>query len=601
VGGIPVRTKLIKVALTPQTNAAAAIQAAINSAKPGDVVSLPAGTFKLTAGIGIPTAKSGITLRGAPDGQTRLEVQPGVTNPITVGTGFSYNYPPNGVPIVAGNKKGSRTLTVGSTADFTVGSMILIMFEEQTNDAAIKAGAIPVVSVVGFNYKGNQGSLIQMVEVKAKTASTLTIFPPILRQHDAGLAAKAFAGPWVNKDMGVEDLVIDCEKSAVFAGIYLQQGMGCWVKNIKILNTSNYGIYFQNGLNCEVRGCEIRLRKGGGSNGSGLLVNSTTASLFEDNIIVDVFPCVEVNAGSTGNVFGYNVLENGPLNLYGGRYLFDTLIANHGPHNCFNLYEGNVTANIKWDGYFGGASEDTVFRNWIHGSHKDREMYTYITSFNRFTRDISFVGNLLMRPDHTGGTDPYSFGNPNIGNGFSAGEASPSVGKFWVNWKTTATLTERSSDTAGRITVSAGNLSAGINDKNAQYLTIRSADGANATGIQAFAQKGAVIAFNNASAALPSVGTPLQLWWGSAGYQERDMDVRKTTLLKANRNFKTGVIPPEEALSAGETLPASLYHKAKPTWFGDLPFPAFDPANPFDATDPLAGYKRIPAGVRFLR
>jgi hypothetical protein len=92
---------------------------------------------------------------------------------------------------------------------------------------------------------------------------------------------------------------------------------------------------------------------------------------------------------------------------------------------------------------------------------------------------------------------------------------------------------------------------------------------------------------------LPAQSTLLRLEPGAGGFQELDLDVEATTLKKSNNFVPTG-IPPNELLG-GATLPASLYLPGKPAWFGQLPWPPFDP------TAPNLTYEAIPAGYRYIR
>lgn len=75
---------------------------------------------------------------------------------------------------------------------------------------------------------------------------------------------------------------------------------------------------------------------------------------------------------------------------------------------------------------------------------------------------------------------------------------------------------------------------------------------------------------------------------GAGGFREMDLDVRRSALVKGNFNYKDGAVPPEEA--AGE-LPASLYLKGKPAWWGDPAWPPFGP-------DVASRGNKIPAELR---
>ena len=79
---------------------------------------------------------------------------------------------------------------------------------------------------------------------------------------------------------------------------------------------------------------------------------------------------------------------------------------------------------------------------------------------------------------------------------------------------------------------------------------------------------------------------------GPGGFQEIDMDVKATTLLRGNYNYCDKGVRASESLH-GMTLPKSLYLTAKPSWFGKLSWPAFGPdTGAFEKN-------KIPAQVRF--
>jgi hypothetical protein len=78
---------------------------------------------------------------------------------------------------------------------------------------------------------------------------------------------------------------------------------------------------------------------------------------------------------------------------------------------------------------------------------------------------------------------------------------------------------------------------------------------------------------------------------GPNGYQELDLDVQATTILKGNYNYGDNGVRASESLG-GAALPKSLYLKEKPAWFGDLAWPPFGPDTDFEK-------HKIPAQVRF--
>jgi hypothetical protein len=595
-GGIPTnRTKIIDVTQPPYgadaTGAAeahGAIQAAVNAATAGTVVYLPPGTYRLGGSIVVDENKSNITIRGA--GPSTIIASRSTSQVFYVGstTDYAWQLPDHAQPksnntITAGLTKGSTVLTIADTSPFLPGHLIQIALENQTDDAAIAAGATPVISVTGFPTLRRQ-----MSRIVSKTATTLTIFPAVHFTPDAGLTAKVNFCRRHLEGFGLENLSIECANDTALSAVWFMQCFGSWVKDVKIANVSNYGIHFSDSLNCEIRRSTVARRKVGGSNGAGFLLNHACNSLLEDNIIYGVFPPIEVNMSSTGNVIAYN-------------FVYDeigcNINTNHGPHNSFNLYEGNIAPNLQSDGYFGSASDDTVFRNWLTGTLFESNRYIFIMGLNRFTRNYSFIGNIFGSKGWPYTPTGYSFGNPNMGNSSFEGTAQPSENRFWSSWKSTGALSTRTSDTAGTITVSAGRLYTHASKDYPHPITLVTTSGERrAMQIQAYAQTENVVSFQGSDATLPPQGTTFEVRWGYSGYQEADLDVERTTILKANyKGWEAGglAIPPSEQI-APDSLPNSLYRTTKPDWFGDLKWPPFDPFNP------APSYTSIPAGYRYM-
>jgi len=578
-GGIQHRTRLIDVTQAPYNadnsgaqNASLAIQAAVKSASYGDAVFLPAGIYRLDTTIYIGADKDGVTVRGAGMEATILDVRTNMAFSVGSGSDYKWTWPTSENVVLDGLVKGSSTVTLGSTSAFSVGQVINIAFDNLVSDSLIEAGYVPTVSVGGFGLLRKQKA-----RVTAKTSTSLSFFPPLYYVPPPGLAARVNVARQQADFVGIEDLTIDGANGATNFPIMFEQCYGSWIEGVKVVNTKNYGVYLTNCLNCEIRKCVIRDRKTGGTNGAGVLVGSVSACLIEDNIVLNIFPAIEVTYSSTGNVFAYNVLENS----IGG-----TLNTNHAPHNSFNLYEGNVTPNIQSDGYFGGASDDTLFRNWIHGTNLTRSFRTFRVSLNRFTRNYSIIGNIIGETGMTVGA-PYSFGNPNMGNASFTGSCEPSSGRFWKDWNSRAVLSKRESDTAGTLTMKSGDFYVG------QLIYLVWENGNSRIQLSVGSKSGNIIVFaNGIGNVLPMENTEFEVYTGPSGYQELDGDVQKTTIVKANYNFLDRAIPANERLT-NESLPASLFRNAKPPYFGSLPWPAFDPLNPNPS------FASIPAGYRY--
>lgn len=515
-GGIPTtRTRKIDVTQSPYNadktggaDASAAIRSAINAAVANDIVYLPAGRYRIDSSISI--SKSNITIRG--DGDSTLIDNRSGSQGFFVGGDFQGA----SVAISGSPTKGATTITVASSSNFNVNDNIIISLD---NDPTL-----PVVHV-----SGRARTRSQVTRVIAKSGNNLTISPALYFNLPANLNPGAQPLPVMAAGVGIEDLKIDGTNGNAAYSIWMEQAYGCWIKNVTSYMSASYHIFLHYSLKCEIRHSHVDNSKTHVANGSGLILYYSSANLLEDNIIQRVFPSVEINKGSSGNVIAYNL---GIRSFYGdpassAGASFDS---NHDAHNSFDLYEGNIGESFQCDGYFGSTSEITVFRNWFRGYCPDTTQNWKCVILNRFSRNISVVGNVLGQTGYTwildaGTTQPsyankyiYVFGYPNMGNGTYSGTAQLSEGDAWADFG----------------------------------------------------------------------GTP-----GAGGFQELDLDVRATTILKGNYNTQTGGVPSTEALGS-DTLPDSLYQPSKPSWFGGLAWPAFGPTNPnMDITAIPAGYRYI--------
>jgi hypothetical protein len=519
-GGASQRTVLRNVVTefgadnTGATNAAPAVQAAVDAATAGQVVYLPAGTYRFNSGVGLGF-KNDITVRGAGPNLTQINyfgVTDGAFNMGTDAYDYTWSYPD--APISGSPVKGATVLPMPDTSNIVVGALTEISLTNNTT------ADVPVVSVGGFQNMRRQKTMCV-----AKTASTMTIFPGLYFNLPASLSPiVAQASRWISRS-GFEDFSVDASSASTPHPIVrITQGYACWIYNVKSTNTPNYNFAIADSVQCEIRHSDGHGRQIEGTNGASLLAGTIASCLFEDNIFGENFPILEINGGSTGNVFAYNYMYKSSV-FGGAAAAIDT---NHGPHNSYNLYEGNIAPNVQCDGYFGGASEDTMYRNWLSGVNSNTaDIRGICVNFNRFTRNYSVVGNILGA---TGGTSfiypegAAQWGMPNMGNFSWEGTASPLSGDFWADFGTAP---------------------------------------------------------------------------GAGGFQELDLDVAATNILKGNYQTEGSAIPPAESLT-GMTLANSLFRTSKPSYFGNLTWPPMNPTAPFTPAWNSTNWARIPAGYRFV-
>jgi hypothetical protein len=536
-GGIPTnRTHVVDVTKSPYradntgvTDAQPAIQKAITEAEEDDVVYLPGGTYRVNSAIALGK-NSKITIRGAgPDKTVILPYHQ--SNGITIcpADGGDWWYPNRlKLDIMASPKRGDTVLTVGDTKPLDAYPNGGI---GQICQLSLKNDlTLPVVSPGHWEYMRRQLS-----RIVAKTDTTVTISPGLLYDLPARLAPVLRPGGRYSELVGIEDLTVDGTNSTAPRGLVLiNASYGCWVRNVTMRKAERYIFVVDGALQCEVKHCYLGQRKSAaGPNGGGLLMGTSSFCLVQDNVLAETFPDMEID-NSSGNVFAYNFCDDKSVQ---GDLLGCSINSNHGGHGSYNLYEGNMAPRFQCDGYHGSASHDTAFRNWFHGTSSMTDQFWICVNLNRFTRCYNIVGNVLGRKGYTWLYEVEQVGF-SYDKHFIYSLGFPNMGNGWSNGKT-------------------AQLSKG------QYW----AD------------------WERMLASEPGKGP------GPGGFQELDLDVKKTALLKGNHNYKDNGVPESESLGSA-TLPKSLYLKERPAWYGDLPWPPFGPDTDFE-------HNKIPAQVRF--
>lgn len=431
-GGVPAQTQTIYTTLTTTgdaTDRTTAINNAIAACPEGQVVKLGAGTFRIDGVISL-TNETGVILRGSGPGVTILDSRTASTQAMIVGNGsFDWNGF-SGTTLSANEAQGQTVISMTSTASFSIGDRVQFM---QDNSAT---AAWPVIGDFGDTGRGMR----HQSKITDKDGSTITIADPLPYEFTTAADAQVRAiQDGFAYQCGIEDLTLDMSNggSQVY-GVLLWNADQCWLYNVELVEADNYLVYLLKALHCTVKKSYMNTISGSGSNGAGLIIEQSSMCLVEDNIIRGCFPNVEINFGCTGNVFAYNALLQSDGEIY-----FDS---NHGAHNAFNLFEGNVAPNIKPDGYFGSVSHDTIIRNRFTGADDIDDSHTFaVIDLKRFTRYYNIVGNVLgtsLSADYeqtasaASGAAIYQLGYPSIGNTVYSGTAEPSTGDWWTSWPT---------------------------------------------------------------------------------------------------------------------------------------------------------------------
>jgi hypothetical protein len=387
-GGIPNRTTICANIKNAPYNAAgdgitddsAAIASAIAACSVGQVVYIPAGTYR--AGI---TLNKGVVIRG--DGAQKTIIN----GAINMHKGYAIN---DKVVIVSGTERGSDTVEVADNKYIKVGDHIL--FEAGDNPG--------VVNRQGYEGTPAAPARGQIVEVTAINGKRITFKPPLYWELSSvnyvpTVKILTRAGAVYENYLeraGVESLTLIHDPSLGFFNnaLTLQNCAYCWVKNVEIDKSGRAAIQLFSVYRSEISHNYLHHTTMSGSGGGYGIVSESksTDNLFTDNIL-DYHSGSILIDDSIGNVVSYNYIGN---TKYRTSNWLQATIGSHSTHPMMNLFEGNVGSVFRSDFIHGSASHFTIFRNRFTGYESDainqNNSAITIHSWNRF---FNVVGNVL--------------------------------------------------------------------------------------------------------------------------------------------------------------------------------------------------------------
>jgi hypothetical protein len=406
-----------------------AIVSALAACGWGSVLYFPTGTYRCNSRIN--ATHGGVVWRGDGMGKTVLMLYS--ADYIYVGNGDWPVISPT-INITAGMNAGSTSLTVDSTTGLGIGKLITIT---QTNPPWVHANS--TYYGAGPSDCGHDATRLMAITVRVRgiSGNVVTIEHPL--PIDMTNAPMISAWQYVTTSVGFEDMTFNMTHGGGGAGIFFDQAYGCWVKGVEIVAATHRFLWFQQSVNCEVRECYTHDANGGGPNHEGIdFYENCCYNLIEDNVCVRAgYPMIilgDWGGGCVGNVIGYNYLED----LQSGSSVAGYAISdNHGAHNMFNLIEGNIAQNFASDGYYGGSSHGTLFRNYFSGVYnKTNYMWPYAIHLGHWAVNYSVIGNVLGQSGYTATYQEtnssysssesviYRLGYPNVGNTSYSGVGS---------------------------------------------------------------------------------------------------------------------------------------------------------------------------------
>jgi hypothetical protein len=360
---IPAKTDTVKVAAYGARGDSTAddyqaFKAAIDALPSrGGVVQIAAGRYRISQSLAL---NRGISLSGAGSDRTKLYFEITGSTPcidiITYQRGQWVN-------AVSGYSRGSRQIQVSDASSFKAGGFAEI---QQANDSVV------MYTDTLWNQTWADNAVGQLFVIESVSGNTLTLNRPLYLDYRADLNPQIRTQGFVTF-AGVENLFIKrTESTADGATISLKNAAYCWVTAVESDHTRKAHIIGETIYACVFRDSYFHhsYDYGGDGHGYGVTLGlHVTDCLTENNIFQHLRHSMMVQAGASGNVFGYNYsLENvqgaGETNLNQGWTPCDISMHGHYPNN--NLFESNVVQEIDIADYWGPCGRgNTVFRSKV--------------------------------------------------------------------------------------------------------------------------------------------------------------------------------------------------------------------------------------------
>ncbi len=547
-GGIPHRTTIYKT-LTPSGKSdSAAIQAALDTCPPDQVVLLGPGTFKLT-GNAIWIKRSDITIRGSGSSSTRI-----IRTGTQAGAVIEVGWPAEDrwvqqTPLADDGMKGTKTVMLVSNPGLQVGELVHV---DETYDPAItryyhalQIGNDYLGWGEGRNQKNGGRSLSrpigQAMEIAAINGNEITFSTPFhltLRTSHAAHVARLTKANGTQDFLpvtrvGIEDLSVGYGTGGnvgFFVASY------CWARNIVSDHSSGPSFAFNGSFRCELRDSFLHttVDPNPGGAGYGLVFDRYVADCLAENNISWNFNKVMVMRGSGGgNVIGYNYMQDG-YDADSPTLVENGLNASHMTTPHMELFEGNESFNFSGDPTWGNSIYITAFRNQLTGQRTAApplDVYAF-----------------------TAGDGSFHFEDE--GNRRAIGL---SAGHYWYNFIGNVLGYQGMTLLAKPLSV---------------YRNVQTSWEYDATGTA-----GAVPMWS-------LVGEHF------GGDPNPDLQVKTTAARHGNFDYVSNTIVWDPA-NADHKLPDSLYIPSKPGFFGAVPWPNVTPEN---AATPISG--TLPAKAR---
>jgi hypothetical protein len=497
------------------------INAALTSATASTVVRVPSGTFTLTGNIF--TNRSSVVLRGAGPTATTF-----VLNGFNIlggsGSGGQGSAPGSlATTSLSTLTRGSTVLTVGSTTSLSAGQVIQIdqlnaaYVNPTGNEGTENPGRCPSpLSFQGCDGTRAQYELVQIHSVDTSTQITIEA-PGLSHTYTSGLTPQVFywSSSGVGKSVGFENFKVDAgDGTAGHAASDFAVALS-WCNFCWIKNVAVINGHRAALYSLWSYRAEIRDNYVSESN--------TAGAPTEYGIECDgcTFGLIENNI-----LFGVTtplIFETAYGMVAGYNYMLNSSAGDefpnldlHRSHDFLQLYEGNVVGTIAMDNIWGSGSHNTAFRNRASGKDPNKTNYRLPMAISANNRYVNIIGNVL--------------GDSSFHNAYQCTNT--------IAIGTNTFIYELGFDNRCEL----GNTGY---DANVKTTLMRWGN------------------YDTVTAAVRWCGNSSSTGWG--------------TTCSSTSEVPTGDANFPNAVPASESIPASFYKSAKPSWFGSVAWPPIGP------------------------
>jgi hypothetical protein len=399
-GGIPEVTKVCARLSAEKygdgkADATAAIQAALDACPEGQVVLLPAGTYRTTT---ILWMRKGIVLRGEGPARTRIQRANAQDNWHGAVLRIMNDAQPQApVAVAADAPLGSKRLEVADAGAFKVGDIIHV--DQRDDPALVTTGDCRWFKRV--DPDGVARSMGQRDEVVGKEGKALLLATPLHLAVKTALRAEVLRfSPAPIRRAGLEDLAVS---GGIQTNLDLVNLSYSWIKNVESDRVFGRHLAVWGCYRCVIRDSFIHhasVDYNSGAHAYGIsLASGTTDTLVENNIVYYLNKLLTLESSGGGNVVAYNYVDD-PILGQQPTWQEVAIDGTHCSHPFMTLFEGNWAPHVGAAATHGSASNLTFFRNYASTQARTvaATSNTEAIQLDAGMLGMNVLGNVLGRP-----------------------------------------------------------------------------------------------------------------------------------------------------------------------------------------------------------